>query len=260
MKHTVNARSTIIVILRTRLVRSALVAIAAIFAFAPPVSSHSGRTDASGCHTCRTNCAKYGLRTGQYHCHGSSRSSASSRATSPPPPPSAPVRLLNEGELPASELPENSIVRRRNSPKRGAEVQVEVITVVDGDTFVAREGEHLYLLTLQDLEAPEPGQAHGPEARERLAKLIAGRQIGVWPTKGKGCVIPVRAETLEGIDLSEWLLSEGLVWARGSASDGLRRLEAAARLARVGLWQGSDPEPPWEYRARRTMARQLQRP
>lgn len=33
------------------------------------VSAHPGRTDSSGCHTCRTNCAKWGLSTGEYHCH-----------------------------------------------------------------------------------------------------------------------------------------------------------------------------------------------
>jgi hypothetical protein len=31
--------------------------------------AHPGRTDSSGCHTCRTNCAKWGLSTGEYHCH-----------------------------------------------------------------------------------------------------------------------------------------------------------------------------------------------
>lgn len=41
-----------------------------IFIFAPlVVFAHPGRTDSSGCHTCRTNCAKWGLSTGEYHCH-----------------------------------------------------------------------------------------------------------------------------------------------------------------------------------------------
>ncbi len=31
--------------------------------------SHPGRTDSYGCHTCRTNCASWGLSTGEYHCH-----------------------------------------------------------------------------------------------------------------------------------------------------------------------------------------------
>lgn len=36
----------------------------------PAVSfAHPGRTDSAGCHTCRTNCASWGLSTGEYHCH-----------------------------------------------------------------------------------------------------------------------------------------------------------------------------------------------
>lgn len=31
--------------------------------------AHPGNTDSSGCHTCRTNCSKWGLSTGEYHCH-----------------------------------------------------------------------------------------------------------------------------------------------------------------------------------------------
>lgn len=33
------------------------------------VFAHPGNTDAYGCHTCRTNCPKWGLSTGEYHCH-----------------------------------------------------------------------------------------------------------------------------------------------------------------------------------------------
>ena len=37
---------------------------------APAISfAHPGRTDKKGGHTCRTNCAKWGLRYGQYHYH-----------------------------------------------------------------------------------------------------------------------------------------------------------------------------------------------
>lgn len=42
----------------------------AAFIFQPiPVFAHPGRTDSSGCHTCRTNCSSWGLSTGEYHCH-----------------------------------------------------------------------------------------------------------------------------------------------------------------------------------------------
>ncbi len=38
----------------------------------PSISfAHPGRTDSSGGHTCRTNCANWGLSTGEYHYHRS---------------------------------------------------------------------------------------------------------------------------------------------------------------------------------------------
>ena len=47
------------------------------------VFAHPGKTDANGCHYCRTNCAKWGLYNGQYHCHngGTSGSSSSNNTT-----------------------------------------------------------------------------------------------------------------------------------------------------------------------------------
>lgn len=33
------------------------------------VLAHPGRIDSSGCHYCRTNCAKWGLVDNEYHCH-----------------------------------------------------------------------------------------------------------------------------------------------------------------------------------------------
>jgi len=42
------------------------------FTFFPLVSfAHPGRTDSSGCHTCKTNCPNWGLSYGEYHCHNS---------------------------------------------------------------------------------------------------------------------------------------------------------------------------------------------
>lgn len=40
-----------------------------IFLLPIVVLAHHGRTDSYGCHTCRTNCVKWGLSTGEYHCH-----------------------------------------------------------------------------------------------------------------------------------------------------------------------------------------------
>ncbi len=42
-----------------------------IMPFASQASAHPGRTDSSGRHMCRTNCASWGLSYGEYHSHNS---------------------------------------------------------------------------------------------------------------------------------------------------------------------------------------------
>jgi hypothetical protein len=46
--------------------------ILALIILVPSLSlAHPGRTDQYGCHTCKTNCEKWGLSYGEYHCHNS---------------------------------------------------------------------------------------------------------------------------------------------------------------------------------------------
>lgn len=44
-----------------------------VILFTIPISAfaHPGRTDSSGCHSCKTNCSNWGLSYGEYHCHNS---------------------------------------------------------------------------------------------------------------------------------------------------------------------------------------------
>jgi hypothetical protein len=57
-----------------------------IFLFAPSVvHAHPGRTDANGGHTCRTNCASWGLSDGEYHTHGGGSSTGSTGGSNTAP-------------------------------------------------------------------------------------------------------------------------------------------------------------------------------
>ena len=60
--------------------------LACCFLFLLPytASAHPGRTDSNGGHTCRTNCAKWGLKNGEYHYHNGGSTSGSSSSTSKP--------------------------------------------------------------------------------------------------------------------------------------------------------------------------------
>lgn len=47
------------------------------------IQAHPGRTDSNGCHTCRTNCEKWGLAYGEYHCHNGGGTSSSGGTSAP---------------------------------------------------------------------------------------------------------------------------------------------------------------------------------
>ncbi len=51
--------------------KTILTLIAGAFLIPLSVLAHPGNTDSVGCHTCRTNCSKWGLSQGEYHCHRS---------------------------------------------------------------------------------------------------------------------------------------------------------------------------------------------
>jgi hypothetical protein len=47
--------------------------------------AHPGRIDGNGGHTCRTNCASWGLGEGEYHYHGGGGSSSTGQSTDTAP-------------------------------------------------------------------------------------------------------------------------------------------------------------------------------
>ena len=55
--------------MKTRIYILATILFASFFLGMKTTLAHPGRTDAFGCHTCRTNCPSWGLSYGEYHCH-----------------------------------------------------------------------------------------------------------------------------------------------------------------------------------------------
>lgn len=58
--------------------KNGIVILVMVILYSGSVYAHPGRTDSRGCHTCRTNCERWGLSYGQYHCHNGGSSSGSS--------------------------------------------------------------------------------------------------------------------------------------------------------------------------------------
>lgn len=87
------------------------------------VFAHPGNTDKYGCHTCRTNCTKWGLSYGEYHCHRSkgliqpkepvkSQKSDTVGSTMPAPEYKEPIKVETKVEVTTKNEPQGSFFRR----------------------------------------------------------------------------------------------------------------------------------------------------
>ena len=134
----------------------------------------------------------------------------------------------------------------------GRGFQGPVARVLDGDSLVVLERGRPVEVRLYGVDCPEQDQPYGLEARAFTQRLALHQQVAVRVRTvddyGRS-VAEVRLP--DGRLLSRELVKAGLAWwYRRYAPDdtALRRLEAAARRARLGLWQAPRPVPPWEFR------------
>lgn len=111
------------------------------------VSAHPGNTDAYGCHTCRTNCPKWGLSTGEYHCH-------KAKAL---PQPQEPIRSHNNGTTePWSEY-KNVAPAVTASPVTKKTTSAQAVKVAPKITYTLTKGmQNSQVLRLQQILARYP--------------------------------------------------------------------------------------------------------
>lgn len=125
--------------------------------------------------------------------------------------------------------------------------------VIDGDTLDI--GQHR--LRLFGLDAPETGQACGDAsgadwdcgaaAQGRLEELVAAPDLTCVAVERDGYDRIVARCFAGGIDINETLVSEGLAWAYTRFSAAYSEVEAEARAAGRGIWQGT-AQTAWDWR------------
>jgi endonuclease YncB( thermonuclease family) len=132
--------------------------------------------------------------------------------------------------------------------------------VYDGDTLllVARpQGQ--FKVRLYGIDAPEtakpdrPGQAYSGVAKRVLMYKLLGKAVTVEVREQDQYGRLVGVVRQGGTDINGAMVAEGLAWAyrqylEGSYASDYLRLEEQARRRRMGLWQQSNPQPPWEFR------------
>lgn len=125
------------------------------------------------------------------------------------------------------------------------------VKVVDGDTLIVECEKNRRTVNIEGIDAPELDQPWGKEVRGFVRDMVRGKNVEV-EILDSGAETVLARVTVDGVDLSEMLVSRGLAWVPDNSTDtDLVGLGAKARELPCGLWMDSNPEPPWEFRADR---------
>lgn len=123
---------------------------------------------------------------------------------------------------------------------------------LDGDTIEVLHANRTERIRLYGTDCPEKGQAFGKRAKEATADLVFGKEIEL-KTHGKDKYGRTIADVLlpDGTTVNQQLVKDGWCWWYEKHAPKDRALEQSqqeAKEAKRGLWNDSDPVPPWLYR------------
>ncbi len=137
----------------------------------------------------------------------------------------------------------------------GESITGQVIDVADGDTLtiVTSKNETLKI-RLAGIDCPETFQVHGETAKQFLSSNTLKRRARIEPETIDQYDRTVGMVLVNGENINELTVAQGHCWVfrKYCKADYCRdwlKLEETARNSRVGLWEDSNPMPPWEWRA-----------
>ena len=130
-------------------------------------------------------------------------------------------------------------------------LQGVVTQVIDGNTLAfTPAGQAAATVRLRDIEAPEPCQPWGAEARAALAELALNKPATLRASGRDAQGRTLAVVLVEEVNLNQRLVEEGHAWStRGRNGHGpLLKQERMARALGRGLHAGGSAVPPGEFR------------
>lgn len=124
----------------------------------------------------------------------------------------------------------------------------KVIKISDGDTITVLSGKEQTKVRLYGIDAPEKKQDYGQRSKQFLASLIAGQVVEVEPKGKDRYKRTLGIIHFKGQDINAQMVLNGYAWAYMKYSRIYVDQERLARENKRGLWQSSNPTPPWEWR------------
>lgn len=148
------------------------------------------------------------------------------------------------------------------APSKAASLYGKVIEIVDGDRIRLVSLNRLTSVKLMAIDAPEMSQFCGDVAKQHLQDLIFDKMVVVesFGLSEDGSI--VGKVFLNEMDVAAQMVRDGAAWydksnsSRLSESERQRYVdsEQAARNEHRGIWQETNPVPPWDFRQGLTMS------
>ena len=130
--------------------------------------------------------------------------------------------------------------------------QAKVTEVAKGDVFTVMRDGKSETIRLAGVDSPELAQPFGPEAKQFTAGLINGKDVSV-ETLGKDDEGRTLAKVTlpDGAVLNHEVIASGMGWLyekHEGVEAALSGLAAKAIAGKKGLWAGTAPLAPWDFR------------
>lgn len=128
-----------------------------------------------------------------------------------------------------------------------------VVHVLDGDTLTLLTDKKTEVrVRLKEIDAPESSQAFGYKAKQALLVMCAGKKAELRDVSVGKYGRTLANVYCDGVYVNKELVKKGMAWVyrRYSKDPSMIPAEEKAKSAKLGLWSGSNPIPPWEFRRR----------
>lgn len=130
---------------------------------------------------------------------------------------------------------------------------LKVVKIKDGDTIVVlTKDNQMITVRLAEVDCPEKNQAFGQKAKQYTADLCFGKGVKLQGTEhdryGRTIALVILAN---GTNVNYELVKNGYAWQYSQYSKNnpvLAGYQQQAQQQRLGLWQDTNPTPPWEFR------------
>lgn len=143
---------------------------------------------------------------------------------------------------------------KQSAKQKDTRISGKVIKVADGDTFtiLTKENEQIRV-RFYGIDAPERKQDYGTKSRNFVNELVYGKMVKI---EDKGIDRYKRllgVIWIDGINLNEALLENGLAWhyKQFDKSKRYAELEEKAKKNKLNIWSQENPIAPWEFRKKK---------